>query len=267
MKSMNNFIRFFVLAVSLSLLTLLGGCETMGLKGGSGSGMGGSLAVKSGSDSSMSGGGHSMNMHHQHEAMNHGLRMVLDGSNLVMLGQMGMDPGVDKLTVNHGDMMMNMGSSLWNKVMSGDQMMKMHKGGITPETDPTMKYTHELGEAQLKVINFLKKHADMKRHTMGMHHQHIMLNHALMMALEGSDLSMTGHMGMAPGIDEESIAHGKMMRKNAWDLLNETLSGDAMMSMHEGGMKPTSHKGMEFTHEYGTAVMKVMSLIDQMPDR
>ena len=131
--------------------------------------------------------------------------------------------------------------------------------------DPVMKYTHEFGEAQLKVINLLKRHADLKHHTMGMHHQHILMNHALKMALESSDLTMTGHMGMSPGVDEVSIAHGKKMRNSSWDMLNEVLSGDAMMSMHEGGMKPTSNKGMEFTHELGSAIMKVMSLLDEMP--
>jgi hypothetical protein len=209
--------------------------------------------------------GHGMTMHHQHQTMNHALGMVLDGSNLVMIGQMGMVQAIDSFTIDHGDMMMNNGSDLWNKTMSGDVMMKMHKAGTNPMDDPVMKYTHELGEAQLKVINLLKKHADMKHHTMGMHHQHIMINHALKMALEGSDMTMTGQMGMAPGFDEVSVAHGKKMRKGAWDMLNEVLSGDAMMTMHEGGMKPTSHKGMSFTHELGSAAMKVMSLLDKMP--
>jgi hypothetical protein len=30
-------------------------------------------------------------------------------------------------------------------------------------------------------------------------------------------------------------------------------------------MKPTSHKGMEFTHELGSAMMQVMKLLDSMP--
>jgi hypothetical protein len=161
-------------------------------------------------------------------------------------------------------MMMKNGSNLWNNVMSGDTMMKMHKAGTTPTDDPGMKYTHELGEAQLKVINLLKRHSDMKQHTMGMHHQHMLMNHALKMALEASDMTMTGQMGMAPGIDETSGSHGKMMRDSAWDMLNEVLSGDAMTKMHEGGMKPTSHKGMEFTHEIGSAMMQVMTLLDKM---
>ena len=258
MRIKNEFTRVFALALSLSMLALLSSCETMGMKKNTDSEM-----MKS-AGSGMTHEGHEMTMHHQHEAMNHALGMVLDGSNLVMLGQMGLIPTIDRLTVDHGNMMMNNGSDLWNKTMSGDAMMKMHKAGTGPMDDPGMKYTHELGEAQLKVINLLKRHADMKHHGMGSHHQHILMNHALKMALEASDITMTGHMGMAPGVDEVSIAHGKKMRKASWDMLNEVLSGDAMMTMHESGMKPTSDKSMEFTHEVGSAIMKVMSLLDKM---
>jgi hypothetical protein len=66
----------------------------------------------------------------------------------------------------------------------------------------------------------------MAKGVMSMHHQHIMLNHALGMALEGSNLLMLGQMGMAKGVDEISIEHGKMMMKNGRNLLNETMSGD-----------------------------------------
>jgi hypothetical protein len=241
---MKSTVKFIVILVSLSLLL------TVSVTAGT--------AMKHGA-------GHGMTMHHQHQTMNHALGMILEGSNIVMLGQMGMVPAIDSFTIDHGDMMMNNGTKLWNEIMSGDVMMKMHKAGTSPQDDPSMKYTHELGEAQLKVINLLKRHADMKQHTMGMHHQHMLMNHALKMALEASDLTMTSQMGMAPGVDEVSIAHGKKMRKAAWDTLNEVLSGDAMMKMHEEGMKPTSHKGMEFTHEVGSAIMQVMTLLDKMP--
>lgn len=103
--------------------------------------------------------------------------------------------------------------------------MGMHKAGKSPADDPVMKYTHELAEAQIKVMDLLSQHAGMTAHTMSMHHQHILLNHALEMALEGSDMVMTGQMSMAPGIDDKSISHGKNMMKNARGLWNEAMSG------------------------------------------
>jgi hypothetical protein len=213
----------------------------------------------------MSHEGHGMAMHHQHQMLNHALAMALQGSNLVMIGQMEMAPGLDKLSIDHGNKMIKNGRATWNTMMSGDTMMKMHSAGKSPDNDPTMKYTHELAEAQLKVIDLLEKHAAMKGHTMAMHHQHLILNHALEMALEGADMSMTGQMGMAPGVDSHSMDHGKTMIKSARSLWNEVMSGGEMMQMHGEGMTPSGHKGMAFTHELGEAQLKVMDLLEKMP--
>jgi len=209
--------------------------------------------------------GHEMSMHHQHEMLNHSLGMALQGSNLVMIGQMEMSPGLDKLTIEHGKMMLKNGRTTMNDTMSGDTMMKMHSSGASPTDDPMMKYTHQLGEAEMKVLDFLEKHANMKGHSMDVHHQHLLLNHALEMALEGADMRMTGEMGMASGVDKHSISHGKTMIKNARSFWNEIMSGDAMMNMHGEGMSPAKHAGMKFTHELAEAQLKVMDLLENMP--
>jgi len=211
------------------------------------------------------GGGHGMSMHHQHQMLNHSLGMALQGSNLVMIGQMEMVPGLDKLTVDHGKKMLENAHTMVNETMSGDTMMKMHAAGTSPSDDPVMKYTHQLGEAVMTVMDLLGKHSDMKGHSMEVHHQHIILNHALKMAIEGSDILMTGQMGMAPGVDDHSVTHGKNMMKEARALWNEVMSGDYMMKMHGEGMSPDKHKGMAFTHELAEAQIKVMDLLEKMP--
>lgn len=48
-------------------------------------------------------------------------------------------------------------------------------------------------------------HADT---AMTMHHMHMMINHAVEMAAEGSSMLMLGQMDMAKGIDEISVKHG-----------------------------------------------------------
>ncbi len=214
------------------------------------------------------GAGHGMAMHHQHLMLNHALGMALEGSNLVMLGQMGMAPGVDKTTIDHGTMMMKNGRKLWDEMMSGKAMMKMHKGGKSPMDDPMMKFTHELGSAQLIVIELLKEMGATKHdsgHGMAMHHQHTMINHALKMALEGSNLVMLGQMGMAEGIDDVSVKHGKHMMKNANKLFNETMSGESMMDMHGKGASPDKDKQMGYTHKLAEAQMKVINMLKMMP--
>jgi hypothetical protein len=238
--------KFVVFIVSMALL--LAGPANVG------------MAMKHGQ-----GVGHGMSMHHQHQMLNHSLGMALQGSNLVMLGQMEMVPGLDKLTVDHGKKMLKNASTMMNDTMSGDTMMKMHAAGTSPADDPMMKYTHQLGEAMMKIMGMLDKHADMKGHSMEVHHQHMILNHALKMAIEGSDMIMTGQMGMAPGVDDHSVTHGKNMMKEARALWNEVMSGDYMMKMHGKGMSPDKHKGMAFTHELAESQIKVMDLLEKMP--
>jgi len=247
----NRNTKFLVVAISVSLFTLFTGCKTMGAKGSSTSGM--------------ASAGHGMTMHHQHEMLNHALSMALQGSNLVMIGQMNMVPGLDEVTIDHGRTMLKNARSIWNDVMSGETMMKMHTGGTGPADDPMMKYTHELAEAQSKVMDMLDRHSNMKGHSMDVHHQHLILNHALEMALEGADMNMTGMMGMAPGIDKKSVSHGSKMIQEARGLWNAVMSGDYMKKMHAGGMTPGAHAGMTFTHEIAEAQMKVINLLENMP--
>ena len=212
-------------------------------------------------------GGHGMSMHHQHTMLNHALGMALEGSNLVMLGQMGMAKGVDNVSVDHGKMMIKNGRSLYNEVMTGKTMTGMHSGGTSPTDNPMMEYTHKLASAQLKVFDMLKEMSSTTHgeHGMSMHHQHTMLNHALKMALVGSNLIMLGQMGMAGGIDEVSVEHGKTMIKHARSLYNETMTGKTMMNMHGEGKSPDKDTAMTYTHKLASAELKVMDLLKMMP--
>ena len=210
--------------------------------------------------------GHDMSSHHQHIMLNHALGMTLEGYNLVMLGDMGMAKGVDKVSVDHGNMMIKNGKAVWTKIMSGKAMVGMHHAGKDPMKDPAMAYTHKLGEKQLKVIDLLGKMPKMDMgHGMAMHHQHIMLNHALKMALEGSNILMLGDMGMAKGVDDISVNHGRMMLKNARALFNDIMSGKNMTDMHMGGKTPESDAMMMYTHKLAEAQLQVLTLLDDMP--
>ena len=210
--------------------------------------------------------GHDMSSHHQHMMLNHAFGMTLEGYNLVMLAEMDMAKGVDDTSVNHGVMMIKNGKDMWAEIMSGKDMMDMHNGGKDPMKDPAMAYTHKLGEKQLIVIDLLGKMPKMETgQGMGTHHQHIMLNHALKMALEGANSVMLGDMGMAKGVDEISVEHGRMMLKNARALFNDIMSGKNMMNMHMGGMTPESDAMMKYTHQLAEAQLQVLTLLDEMP--
>lgn len=210
--------------------------------------------------------GHDMSSHHQHMMLNHALGMTLEGYNMGMIGNMDMAMGVDQSSVDHGSMMIKNGKALFTETMSGKTMMGMHHEGKDPMKDPAMAYTHKLAEKQLKVIDLLGKMPKVEAgQGMAIHHQHIMLNHALIMALEGANSYMLGQMGMAKGVDEVSVEHGRMMIKNARTLFNDIMSGSTMMNMHMEDTTPENNELMKFTHLLAEAQLQVLTLLDQMP--
>lgn len=206
-----------------------------------------------------------MEMHHMHMLMGHGLTMVAEGSNMVMIGQMKMAPGVDEKTIQHGQHMMQEGKTLINRILSGSEMTAMMEKHAKA---PLMEYTHELGEAMLKVTDLLEKMPmeDMSSpDMMAMHHMHIMINHAMEMAADGANLIMLGQMGMAGDIDKLSIEHGKSMMKDAKSMVTDMMEGKEMKGMHAKGMTPEKSPMMEMSHKLAEAVTKVIDLLSRMP--
>lgn len=211
------------------------------------------------------GKGMDMDMHHMHIMMDHGLSMVTEGSNLVMLADMKMAPSLDKLTMDHGRHMIANGKEMIENMMSGHEMKSMHKTGHGD--DPLMKYTHELGAAMrgyVDIVENMGMEGEMSGDMMEMHHMHLLINHAVNMAAEGANLVMLGQMGMAKGIDKDSVEHGKMMLSDAGKLLNEVMKGKAMTEMHEKGVK-MNNEMMAYTHKLGAAANTLIDLLSNMP--
>lgn len=209
------------------------------------------------------GGDASMDMHHLHMLMNHGLEMVAEGSNMVMLAEMKMTAAMDPMTLEHGHQMIKEGKEVIEHALKGPEMQAMHKGGHGD--DPMMKYTHELGNAELAVVDLLENmsmEGPMTDDMMTMHHMHIMINHALQMAAQGSNMVMLGQMGMS-NVDKYSIEHGKMMLADASALLTEVMKGKAMTDMHAKGVTG-GNEMMAGTHKIGNAAQTVIDLLDKM---
>ena len=211
------------------------------------------------------GGDAAMDMHHLHMLMNHGLEMVAQGSNLVMLANMKMTPAVDSMTLEHGRQMMKEGKEVIDRALKGPEMQAMHKAGHGD--DPMMKYTHELGNAIMTVADLLDKmnmEGPMTDDMMAMHHMHIMINHALEMAAQGSNMVMLGQMGMSKDIDKYTTDHGKMMLSDASALLTEVMTGKTMTGMHEKGVTTGGSPMMSDTHKIGDAAKNVIDLLNKM---
>jgi hypothetical protein len=172
-----------------------------------------------------------MALHHLHMSMlDHGLGMAAEGSNLLMLSEMGMAAEFDPTTRAHGQAMLKRGHELIERALSGEEMKGLHEKEGTE--DATMRQTHELGEAMKAVVSVLEaiRPGEVKKpgEEMTLHHMHMALNHALAMAAEGSDLIMLGEMGMAAKVDTASVEHGKAMLADARKLWSEVMKGKAM---------------------------------------
>lgn len=101
--------------------------------------------------------------------------------------------------------------------------------------------------------------------SMTLHHMHIMINHAVEMAAEGSNLIMIGEMDMAKGVDALSISHGRQMLKHAKSPLEEVMKGDAMARLHKEGKTPEASKEMAYTHNLAKAAMTYIDMLARMP--
>lgn len=208
-----------------------------------------------------------MDLHHMHTMIDHGLTMALQGSNLVMLSEMKMAPGIDEITLAHGNEMIADGKAMVLDMLSGEHMKKMHKMGQA--NTGLMTYTHELANASLKVISDLEdmKMAEMTSPAdMKMHHMHIALNHALEMAADGANLVMMGQMKMAKGVDRHTIDHGRKMIADGRKLWKDIMGSASMAEMHKEGMTPEASAMMGGTHKLADDEKQVLDLLANMPE-
>ena len=107
---------------------------------------------------------HGMTMHHMHIMLNHAVETAAKGSNLIMIGQMGMAPGVDELSIEEGKAMIASAKATIVKVMKGDTMKNMHMDGVTGTND-MMAHTHGMGDAAMKYVELLEgMNGSMKHH-------------------------------------------------------------------------------------------------------
>lgn len=104
---------------------------------------------------------HAMTMHHMHIMLNHAVEMAAKGSNLVMIGQMGMAGEIDAISIEEGKGMIEEAKMMIDKVMKGDTMKNMHLDGITGTND-VMAHTHQMGDAALKYIELLESMSSSK---------------------------------------------------------------------------------------------------------
>jgi hypothetical protein len=208
-----------------------------------------------------------MKMHHLHMMMNKGILLATEGSNLMMLSKMKRLPSIDDMAQRHGREMMKESKPLIQRTMSGPTIMELHNKKFI--NDPLMHYTKKLAEAMIEAIERLNEISmeDMSsQYIIKMSHLHTLLNHALEMAAEGSNLSILGHMGKTgDAMDTYSINQGNKMMVNAKLLLPTVVEGKSMKEVYESDSSPEALHMMKKFHHFADAAMKVVDMLIEMP--
>ncbi|CAB4243955.1 conserved exported protein of unknown function [Methylacidimicrobium sp. AP8] len=97
---------------------------------------------------------------------------------------------------------------------------------------------------------------------MALHHMHAVINHAVEMAAEGSNLVMLGEMRMAPGTDELAAEHGKGAIREAKALVKKVMESKAMAELHKQGQGES--REMAYTHKLAEAANAYIDLLAEM---
>ncbi len=104
-----------------------------------------------------------------------------------------------------------------------------------------------------------EEHADS---TLQLHHMHAVINHAVEMAAEGSNLVMLGERKMAPGTDELAVEHGKGAIREAKALVKKVMESKAMAELHSQGQGES--REMAYSHKLAEAANAYIDLLAEM---
>lgn len=94
-------------------------------------------------------------MHMIMRFMNHGLSVALEGTDIQMLGQLGMSEKLDRNAIVHGTIMVNDGKGMIKEMLEGKAMRAIYKEGSFDQK--TMDDLHILGDKMLEVIEQVEK--------------------------------------------------------------------------------------------------------------
>lgn len=97
---------------------------------------------------------------------------------------------------------------------------------------------------------------------MELHHLHIVLNHGISMAAEGSNLVLLAGMQATPSLDRPTLRHGQLMIANGRDLIRRSLDGPEMAALAEGGSAASPL--LRYTRELGEAMLAYLKHLQRL---
>lgn len=98
--------------------------------------------------------------------------------------------------------------------------------------------------------------------SMHLHHMHTLMNHSLIMVVQGSNLLTLSHMPTGPALDQMTRVHGTEMMAEGKGTLKEILAGSEMQMAHERGS--WNDPLMGYTHQLGAELLAVVDDLEKL---
>jgi hypothetical protein len=196
-----------------------------------------------------------------HKVIDHGLDMLM-GANMVMLGQMQMSPGLDQQVVKHGRSLMDSASQGLQQLTTGPGQEGRRQGS---DAAPMAEYVKSLAALLRQVADSLEevKLEEKTPDATTMHYFNIIINQAMELALQGSQLIVSGKWDMSEhGEDGEAVARGRKMLEDSRMMIIEIMGSKSMAEMHSRGSGKMPAMGL--THQLTGEALKLMDLLDSI---
>ena len=203
--------------------------------------------------------------HTIHELINHGLNMVMDGSTLIMMNELGLDPTMAETSVEHGQAMIDEGKALIDKAIRGPVMVDMHVKEMGKSK--MMEETHHLGELILKAVysqNIMHPQSEDSVISKKLFIMNVEANHALMMASQGSNMVMIGQDSTDNDLSRFSIKHGQTMMLRARAILQDLLFSPLMKDLEKMDLTPEDQKVFQYTKDRLVTSVDIANILVRM---
>jgi len=197
--------------------------------------------------------------------INQAYQMVLEGSSLVMLDQMGKGGIFGGVITKRGWTMIDQGQRIISEAMNGDEMIQLTRDGRSE--DPLLSTVKEIATEMLRAVNEIRGYLLIKMDEPGrsqMHSLVTLLNHGMKMATDGANMIMLGRTGEPGGARDTLQKHGRTMMRDGRVLIIRLSDNDTMKELHRAGHTIKQSPAMTSLHNSIEHSLRVIDRLARM---
>jgi len=194
--------------------------------------------------------------------VNQAYQMVLEGSSLVMLDQMGKGGIFGGVIARRGWTMIDQGQRIISQSMNGEEMDQLTRegGDRNPLLLTVKENTAEILKAVDVIRGYLKTEMEEPDRSR-MHSLFTLLNHGMKMATDGADMIMLGRTGEPGGIKDTLQKHGRAMMTDGRVLIIRLSDNETMLDLHNSGLTIEKNPAMAALHK---SIEQSLRIIDRL---